>query len=56
VGNDLPLKGINELTLSKVIDRLATDNQFSLLRLSSPFLAGYSFHDEHEFIVRMMNW
>lgn len=40
----------------KVIDRLIQEEQFSVLKMSSPFFAGYGFHDQDQVLLRIINW
>lgn len=40
----------------RVAEVLVAEDAFAPLTLASPFLLGYSMHDEEEVILRMLNW
>ncbi len=40
----------------KVFDKLIEENQFQKLKMASPFYLGFSFHDEDQLILRIINW
>ena len=44
------------LVMWRVAERLVAENAFAPLTLASPFLLGYSIHDQEEVILRMLNW
>jgi hypothetical protein len=44
------------LVMWRVAERLVAEDAFALLTLASPFLLGYSIHDQEEVILRMLNW
>jgi hypothetical protein len=44
------------LVMWRVAERLVADDAFAPLKLSSPFLLGYSIHDQEEVILRLLNW
>jgi hypothetical protein len=44
------------LVMWRVAERLATENAFAPLTLASPFILGYSIHDQEEVILRLLNW
>jgi hypothetical protein len=44
------------LVMWRVVERLLTESCFSPLVLASPFMIGYSMHDEEEAILRIENW
>jgi hypothetical protein len=39
-----------------VIERLVKTQAFDFLTLASPFMTGYSLHDEGGVLVRLLNW
>lgn len=50
------LEGNVRLLLWKVIERLIKENCFQVLKLASPFMTRYGFHDEEGRILRILNW
>lgn len=44
------------LVMWRVVERLVSEGRFSPLFLASPFMIGYSMHDEEEVILRIQNW
>ena len=44
------------LVMWRVAEQLVTEDAFAPLTLASPFLLGYSIHDQEEVILRMLNW
>jgi hypothetical protein len=44
------------LVMWRVVERLVSEGCFSPLFLASPFMIGYSMHDEEEAILRIQNW
>lgn len=44
------------LVLWRVTERLVADDAFAALKLASPFMVGYSIHDQEEVILRLLNW
>jgi hypothetical protein len=44
------------LVMWRVAEQLIAENAFAPLALASPFLLGYSVHDQEEVILRMLNW
>jgi hypothetical protein len=44
------------LVMWRVAERLVAEDAFAPLALASPFLVGYSVHDQEEVILRMLNW
>lgn len=50
------LEGNLSIVFWIVIDRLIQEKHFSVLKMASPFLAGYGFHDEDQILLRIINW
>jgi hypothetical protein len=50
------LDGNVRILLWKVVERLIATKSFQPLKLASPFIVGYAFHDEEEVILRVLNW
>ncbi len=44
------------LVMWRVAERLVSEDAFAPLLLASPFMVGYSLHDEEEAILRLLNW
>jgi hypothetical protein len=44
------------LVMWRVIERLVKTQAFDFLTLASPFMTGYSLHDEGGVLVRLLNW
>jgi len=44
------------LVMWRVAERLVAEDAFAPLTLGSPFLLGYSIHDQAEVILRLLNW
>jgi hypothetical protein len=44
------------LVMWRVVEQLVAENAFAPLALASPFLVGYSLHDQEEVILRLLNW
>jgi len=44
------------LVMWRVAERLVSEDAFEPLLLASPFMVGYSVHDEEEAILRLLNW
>jgi len=44
------------LVMWRVAERLVSEDAFATLFLASPFMVGYSMHDEEEAILRLLNW
>jgi hypothetical protein len=44
------------LVMWRVAERLVSEDAFAPLFLASPFMLGYSVHDEEEAILRLLNW
>lgn len=44
------------LVMWRVAERLVSKDAFAPLFLASPFMLGYSVHDEEEAILRLLNW
>lgn len=44
------------LVMWRVAEQLVAENAFASLTLASPFLLGYSIHDQEEVILRLLNW
>jgi len=44
------------LVMWRVAERLVSEDAFAPLSLASPFMVGYSVHDEEEAILRLLNW
>jgi hypothetical protein len=44
------------LVMWRVAEQLVAENAFATLSLASPFLLGYSIHDQEEVILRLLNW
>jgi hypothetical protein len=44
------------LVMWRVAEQMVAENAFVALRLASPFLLGYSIHDQDEVILRLLNW
>jgi hypothetical protein len=44
------------LVLWRVAERLVSEDAFAPLLLASPFMVGYSVHDEEEAVLRLLNW
>jgi hypothetical protein len=44
------------LVMWRVAEPLVAEDAFTRLTLASPFLPGYSLHDQAEVILRMLNW
>jgi len=44
------------LVMWRVAEKLVANHAFSALTLASPFLIGYSMHDQEEAILRLLNW
>jgi hypothetical protein len=42
------------MIFSEAIDTLAQDGSFDKLRLASPTLLGFGFHDQDQYVVRML--
>jgi hypothetical protein len=40
----------------RVVEQLVSEAAFAPLLLASPFLVGYSMHDEDECVLRLLNW
>jgi hypothetical protein len=40
----------------RVAERLVSEDAFAPLLLASPFMVGYSVHDQEEAILRLLNW
>jgi hypothetical protein len=40
----------------RVAEQLAAEDAFAPLTMASPFLLGYSIHDQEEVILRLLNW
>jgi hypothetical protein len=50
------LESNGRLVLWRVAERLVADGALATLKLASPFLVGYSIHDQEEGILRLLNW
>lgn len=44
------------LVMWRVAEQLVAEKAFAPLKLASPFLVGYSIHDQEEAILRLLNW
>jgi hypothetical protein len=44
------------LVMWRVAEQLVAEDAFAPLTLASPFLLGYSIHDQEEVILRLLNW
>lgn len=44
------------LVMWRVAEQLVADKAFDSLNLASPFMVGYSIHDQEEVILRLLNW
>jgi hypothetical protein len=44
------------LVMWRVAEQLVAEGAFAPLTLASPFLLGYSIHDQEEVILRILNW
>ena len=44
------------LVMWRVAEQLIADNAFHPLKLASPFILGFSIHDQEEVILRLLNW
>ncbi len=44
------------LVMWRVAERLVSEDAFAPLLLASPFMVGYSVHDEEEAVLRLLNW
>ncbi|MGZ5508385.1 MAG: hypothetical protein ACXWKH_18590 [Limisphaerales bacterium] len=44
------------LVMWRVAEKLISEDAFAPLSLASPFMVGYSVHDEEEAILRLLNW
>lgn len=44
------------LVMWRVAEQLVAENAFAALTLASPFLLGFSFHDQEAVILRLLNW
>jgi hypothetical protein len=44
------------LVMWRVAEKLVSEDAFAPLLLASPFMVGYSMHDEEEAILRLLNW
>jgi hypothetical protein len=44
------------LVMWRVAERLVSGDAFAPLLLASPFMVGYSVHDEEDAILRLLNW
>lgn len=44
------------LVMWRVTEKLVAKDKFAALKLASPFLVGYSIHDQEEVILRILNW
>jgi hypothetical protein len=44
------------LVIWRVAEQLVKEKAFAALNLASPFLLGYSMHDQEEVILRLLNW
>jgi hypothetical protein len=44
------------LVMWRVAERLVAEHAFQVLNLASPFILGYSIHDQEEVILRLINW
>jgi hypothetical protein len=44
------------LIMWRVAEQLVAENAFARLKRASPFLLGYSIHDQEEVILRLLNW
>lgn len=44
------------LVMWRVAEQLIAKNAFTALTLASPFMVGYSVHDQEESILRLLNW
>jgi hypothetical protein len=53
--NDDYLQNRVALIFARALDTLAEEGSFSGLRLSSPTMLGFGFHDQDQLIVRMLN-
>lgn len=53
--NDDYLQNRVALLFARALDTLAEEGSFSALRLASPTLLGFAFHDQDQLIVRMLN-
>jgi hypothetical protein len=50
------LESNGRLVLWRVAEQLVADGAFASLKMASPFLVGYSVHDQEESILRLLNW
>lgn len=50
------LDGDIRILLWKIAERLIATKSFQPLKLASPFIIGYAFHDAEEVILRVLNW
>jgi hypothetical protein len=50
------LESSARLVLWRVAERLIAEKAFQSLPLASPFIVGYSIHDQEETILRILNW
>jgi hypothetical protein len=44
------------LVMWRVAEQLIAEEAFNTLKLASPFMVGYSIHDQEEVILRLLNW
>jgi hypothetical protein len=44
------------LVMWRVAEQLVADAVFADLKLASPFMVGYSLHDQEEVLLRLLNW
>jgi hypothetical protein len=44
------------LVMWRVAEKLVSKHAFAPLLLASPFIVGYSIHDEEEAVLRLLNW
>jgi hypothetical protein len=44
------------LVMWRVAEQLVAEESFAALSLASPFVLGYSIHDQEEVILRLLNW
>ncbi len=50
------LKSNARLVMWRVVEQLVSEEAFARLTMASPFLIGYSIHDQEVVILRMLNW
>jgi hypothetical protein len=55
-GEDDYLESNARLVIWRVAEQLVAEDAFAPLTLASPFLLGYSIHDQEEVILRLLNW